>query len=157
MSITIEQAIKKIPVQELSGGINKANQHYFHFHANAPQCLRDKRATLQISLMIGFFLSTFLAKTNSSLYLALLALTVISGSWYFYGSRHVRYYKKATKMLMFGHYNKAWNYFTKLLDSRRLYLEGMPQAYYYLKAKQLYEQHDIKAAEYLLTKVLGLM
>lgn len=154
MNISIEQAIEQIHIEDMENGITKKNKRYFIFNKIQPRCLRSKKAPLQLSLMIGCFISTFLIKENSIYNLSMVFATFLLCVWYLYDARFARYYQKAVKASMFSRNEKVLKYFIKILCSKRIYVEGMPLAYNILKAKEMLIKQDVQTADFLADNAL---
>lgn len=153
MDDKLQQNIEKIEINDIINGITEKNKHYFVFFDSPPNCLRDRKIHLQLSLMVGCFIATFFVKEDYIFYIGMSILTALICLWYTYSARYTYYYKKAYKALLFNKNKKATKYFYKMLNGKRLYIENMPLAYNILKAKTMLKERDFKAAEYLAVKV----
>lgn len=154
MNGALRQIIDQIFITDIKNGITEKNKNYFCFAPELPKCLHSKKILLQLSLMIGCFISTFFINDNESIYIYMNFLIAFICIWYLYDARYIYYYKKAAKLFMFNKNQKGQKYLNKIITSRRIYIEGMPVAYNILKAKQMLINNDYKAGEYLAKNAL---
>lgn len=154
MSTELQKAIDQIQIVDMENGITENNKRYFAFSKEPPQCMRSKNAPLQISLMVGCFISSFFVENNSIYYIFMLSATFFVCLWYLFDARFIHNYKKAAKAYMFGRNENTLKYLTKILNSKRIYIDGMPLAYNLLKAKEMLSKCDFKAADYLADNAL---
>ena len=152
MADLMEKYISVIQIPELDKGLTPKNDRYFVFK-NQPACLLGKRAHLQVSLIIAAFISSFFFK-NDRVYLTACCVAFGLCLWYLYDSRYMKYYKRMIKAYSFSRDKQVLKNLNRLIDSKRVFISDMPQAYYVLKAKELLSNKDFMAAEYLADQML---
>ncbi len=154
MNAELQETINQIQITDMENGITENNKGYFAFSKEPPQCMRSKNAPLQMSLMVGCFISSFFVENNSIYYIFMLSATFFICLWYLYDARYIHYYKKAAKASVFSKNENVLKYLTKILEGRRIYVDGMPLAYNVLKAREMLLKQDLKAADYLADNAL---